>query len=125
MLAGLGGILQGAPGQLHRLLGQMHHALRIDLLDAPDIGGVAGTKELMGRSLAPAIEAPLMVAHEVLACQHWVLLDPDNRLREVQANVFEDRRIVATVGIAAPKVEGPPRLELTRDVAKPSVQEAV
>src|SRR5258707_14533261 len=40
----------------------------------------SGPKPLVGGTLVPAVEAPLVVAHEVLAGQHRMLLDPDDRL---------------------------------------------
>ena len=60
-------------------------ALRVDLLDGPQVGGVVRAEELVGGALLPAVEAPFMVAHEVLARQHRMLLVPDDRLGEVQA----------------------------------------
>ena len=38
----------------------------------------------MRRPFSPAVEAPFMIAHEILAGQDWMLFDPDDRLREVQ-----------------------------------------
>src|SRR5262245_32933559 len=38
-----------------------------NLLDAPQVGNVVGTKELVGCPFFPRIEAPFMGAHEVLA----------------------------------------------------------
>ena len=75
----------GPRRQLDRLLGQVDHALRADLLDGPQVGGVVGAEELVGGALAPAVEAPLVRPHVVLAGQHRVLLVPDDRLGEVQA----------------------------------------
>ena len=66
-----------------------------------------------------------MVAHEVLAGQDRVLLDPDHRLREVQSGGLEHRRVVAAVGVAAPDVESPARFQHAGQVAEPGVQEAV
>src|SRR5439155_4012069 len=87
----------------YRLLGQVHHALGVDLLDAPDVGGVVGAEELVGGPFAPAVEAPLVVAHEVLAGQHRVLLHPDHRLGVIQPQGLQDRRVVADVGVTAPE----------------------
>jgi hypothetical protein len=46
---------------------QVHHALRIDLLDRPDIDRVIGTQEYVRGAFFPTIEPDLMIPHEVLA----------------------------------------------------------
>ena len=58
VLSGLGGIGQGPFRQLDRLLGEMEHVLRRDLLDGPQIGGIVGAKETMGSAFFPTVEAP-------------------------------------------------------------------
>ena len=44
-------ILHRPHGQFDRLLGQMDHRLRIDLLDVPDVGGVVRPEELVRGAL--------------------------------------------------------------------------
>ena len=70
-----------------------------------------GPEELVAGAFLPAVEAPLVSAHEVLAGQHRMLFVPDDRLGEVQACCFQHRWIVAAVGVAAPDVERPSRLQ--------------
>src|SRR6185437_10824118 len=52
-----------------------------------------------------------------------MLLIPYNGLREVQPRRLENRRIVGTIGVAAPNVEGPTRQQHTREIAKPRLQQ--
>ena len=54
-----------------------------------------------------------------------MLLVPDDALREVQAVLLQERRIVAEVGVAAPDVEPAPRLQHAGHVAEPGVEQAV
>jgi hypothetical protein len=58
-----------------------------------------------------------MVAHEVLAGEHRMFLDPDDGLREVQPALGQRRRIVGAVGVAAPEVESAARLECLGQIA--------
>ena len=71
-------------GELDRRLGEMDHLVRADLLDRPDVGHVRWAEEAVGGTLPPAIEGELVVGHEFLAREHRVLLDPDERLAEVE-----------------------------------------
>src|SRR5262249_37518550 len=103
----------------------MPHVLRVHFLDRPDIDGIGGPVELMARNLAPAVKAPFMVAHVIFAGEDGMFLDPDDRLGEVEPTCLQHRRVVATVGIAAPDIEGTTGYEDTRNVAKPGVQELV
>ncbi len=48
-------------------------------------GTLGGPEEAVGGAFPPAVEAPLVGAHEVLAREDRVLLDPDDRLAEVEA----------------------------------------
>src|SRR5690349_19493034 len=54
-----------------------------------------------------------------------MLLVPDEGLAEVQAALFEYRRVVAHVGVAAPNVEATIGLQHAGEVAEPGKQEAV
>ena len=69
--------------QFDRLLRQMHHALRIDLLDLPEIRGIVWPQIDMGRAFLPTVKAPLVRAHEILAREHWMHLVPDDGLAEI------------------------------------------
>jgi hypothetical protein len=53
--------------QFDRLLGQVDHSLRVNLLDVPEVGRVVGAEELVGRPFPPAIEAPFIKADGVTA----------------------------------------------------------
>src|SRR5215831_2890796 len=101
----------------------MHHTLRIDLADGPEVGGVGWSEELVGGAQLPAIETPLVGTHEILARQHRVLLVPDNGLAEIEVVGLEDRRIVATVGIPTPNVEASAWLQNPGQIAEPSLQQ--
>src|SRR5262249_31926139 len=100
----------------------MLHVLGIDLLDRPNVDGVVRSKELVSGSFAPTIKRPLMVAHKVFPSQNRMLFHPNDGLGEVQARSAEDWRIVATVGVTAPDVKGPARLESAGQVAEPGPQ---
>ena len=56
----------------------MNHALRVDLLDRPHVLRVIRPVELVPGAGAPPVERPFVVAHEVLAGQDRMLLDPDD-----------------------------------------------
>src|SRR5712692_7473275 len=97
---------------------------RVDLLDRPDVRGVGRAKESMSGSLAPAVKAPLVIAHEILAGEDRMFLDPNDRLAEVKANGLEHRRVVAAIGVAAPEIKGSSGLEHPRDVAEPGMEQS-
>src|SRR6516162_9718309 len=103
----------------------MHHVLRVDLFDVPQVQSVVGAEELVGGALTPTIEGDLEAAHEVLAGQDGVLLVPDDTLREVQATRLQHGRVVAQVSVPTPDIEGPAGLQDTREVAKPRMEQAV
>ena len=65
----------------------------------------------MGGPFPPAVEAPLVIAHEILARQHRMLFDPDDRLAEVQLAGLEHRRVVRHSSRSRPtcKTLGPAR----------------
>src|SRR5262245_25633461 len=100
----------------------MHHVLWIDLLHAPDIGGIGWAVKLMTGSLLPAVKRKFKIPHVVLASQHGMLLHPDDALGEVQALGLQDWRIVAAIAVAAPDVEAAARHEYPRHVAEPSMK---
>src|SRR5262249_12322034 len=103
----------------------MHHVLWIYLLDRPDVGGIGGSKKLVSGSLAPSIEAPLMISHKVLGGENGMLFDQYDGLREIQARRFESWWIVRAVGITAPQVERPALFQDTSDVAEPGAQQTL
>src|SRR5687768_12980961 len=100
----------------------MQHALRIDFLDRPHIGGIFGTKKGVRRPLAPTIKTPFVIAHVILSGQNRMLFDPNNRLREMEVSRLEHRRIVAAVAIATPYVKGSSWLQHPCDVPKPGLK---
>src|SRR6185436_8228764 len=108
-----------ARGQLDGLFREVDHALWADLLDRPKVGGVVRPEVLVRGTLAPAVEAPLVRAHEVLARQDGVLLVPDDRLAEVEPGAFQGSRVVGAVAVAAPEIEGAARQQDAADVAEP------
>ena len=77
----------------------------------------------MRRAFAPDVEAPLVVAHEVLARQDRMLLDPDDRLREIEIELFQDGWENRTIRVATPNVKTAPRLQHAPDIAEPEMQQ--
>ena len=118
-----GGILQGPRGQLDRLFGEVDHALRVNLLDGPDVNRIVRPEELVAGAFFPAVKTPFVIAHEVLAGQDGVLLDPDDGLGEVQLAGLKHRRIIAAVRIASPQIEGFSWQQYPGQVPEPGVQE--
>lgn len=84
-----------------------------------------GAEELMGGVFFPAVEAPLVVTHEVLARQHRMLLHPDDGLGEVQARGLQHWGVVGAIGVAAPDVGSASREQHAGQIAKPGVQQAL
>src|SRR5262245_36279243 len=103
----------------------MNHILGIDFFDGPNIDGVVRSEELVSRSFTPTVETPLVVAHKILTSEHRVLLDPNNRLAEIEAKLLEYRRIVAAVGVTAPNVESPAGPKHPGQIAEPGTQQGV
>jgi hypothetical protein len=60
-----------------------------------------------------------VTAHEVLAREVRVLLDPDDRLAGVEPGTGEGGWVVGHVGVAAPDVEGAAGAQDPRGVAVP------
>ena len=54
-----------------------------------------------------------------------MFLHPDDRLREVQARRLQHRRVVRTVGVAAPDVEATTRHQHAGHVAEPGREQLV
>src|SRR5216683_7763417 len=104
MLPGPRRVLHGPGRQLYRLLGEMDHALWVDLLNSPDIRGVIRSEKLMGGPFSPPIKAPLMIAHIVFPRQDRMHFLPNDRLREIQARGPQYRRIRPDVRITAPEI---------------------
>src|SRR5438094_10409940 len=103
----------------------MDHRLRVDLLDGPNVDGVIGAKELMGRAFPPTIKTPLVIPHEILSGQYGMFLHPDDRLGKVEAHGLEDRWIVPAVGIAAPDIKSAPRQQYPGDVSEPGCEQLI
>src|SRR5262245_55758404 len=103
----------------------MDHALRCNLFDGPDVGGVAGAKELVCSPLTPSIKTPFVVGHEILSRKQRVYIEPNDGLGEVEAGGLQDRRIVGAICVPTPNVKGASRFQDTGDVAEPGVQQAV
>ena len=122
VLARLGGVLQRAGGQLDGLLRQVDHLLRRDLLHDPEVRHVGRAVEHVRRAFLPAVEAPLVRTHEVLAREHGVLLVPDDGLREVEPRLAQRRRVVGHVGVAAPDVGRSARHQDAGGVAEPGAE---
>ena len=103
----------------------------LTFLTRPEVGHVGRPEEAVGGALLPAVEAPLVVAHEVLAREDRVLLVPDDRLAEVEPGASQGGRVVGDVGVAAPDVEarrpgaGPGRRCRTRPPAAPRTSSSV
>src|SRR5262249_17878568 len=95
------------------------------LLDLPQVRGVVRAEELVGSAFLPPVVTNFKATKEILSCQHWMLLVPDDPLAEVQAVGLQVRWVVAQVGIAAPDVERPPRLQDPPHVPKPGVEQPV
>src|SRR5216684_1068709 len=55
--------VHGPDCELHWFFGEVDHRHRVDLLDRPHVRGVGRAKESMSGSLAPAVKAPLVIAH--------------------------------------------------------------
>src|SRR5262249_32937564 len=96
-----------------------------DLLDRPHVCRVLRAKKVVGSTLTPAVKTPFVVTHEVLAGQDWVFFDPDDRLREVQAALFEHWWIITDVSVATPDVKSPARLKYTGDVPEPGMEQPI
>src|SRR5207249_1946974 len=103
----------------------MDHVLRVNLVDRPHVGDIVRAEELVGGSLAPAIEGEFKVAHEVLPSENRMAFGPNDRLRKVQAVGLQQGREVAEVAVTCPTVEGPTRQEHSSDVAEPGMQESI
>ena len=84
VLARSAAVLNRADGQLHGLLGQVHHIRRGHFLDAPEIGLVVRPEELVGSPFTPTVKRQLKGAHEVLPSQNRPTFVPDDGLAEVQ-----------------------------------------
>src|SRR5262245_56120307 len=84
------GVVHRPLRELYWLLREVDHFGRRDLLDAPDVGGVRDVGvEVVGRAFLPAVEAPLMISHEVFSREHRPFLHPDHGLGEVEPRGLE------------------------------------
>ena len=123
--SGLGTANTGSNGKLCGLASEMLKLLWRDLLDVPQIGFVVWLVLSVDCFLVPPIDRPLVSPHEILASQNRMHFVPDDCLAEIQAMLFEERWLVAAVGIAAPNVEATAWNKHSSDVAKPSVEQTI
>src|SRR5262245_20873339 len=103
----------------------MHHRLRRDFFDRPDVRDVIGPEELVGGAFAPTKKTPFVIAEKQLARQDWVLLHPNKLLRVVQSRLLECLGEVADIGVSSPDKKQAPGLERPSDVSEPGAHKLV
>jgi hypothetical protein len=89
----------------------------VDFFYLPNVRHIVRAKKDVSCSLTPTVETPFMVSHKIFSGENRMHLVPDDGLRELELASLEDRRIVGTVGVAAPNVEGATWLEYSGPTA--------